>query len=166
MTDPLRHSLAYGALAFGAGGMFGLFLFSSAIGEGYCFLPVAGSGSAFVAGAFFWRLLLEKRGRLTYPRALMAGCLTVGVTHFATLYSAIVGYYLCYIFTGGCKDSLGGPPMNPVTGFPDVLLLAALSLIGVGWISLPLGAGLSGVFLFFRKRRGGSVSVQQEADSQ
>lgn len=96
--------------------------------------------TAFVSGFAFWRLLVARIERPTRLRGSLAGAAAAVLGHFIAMQ--------IYIFTGPAPRVSYGAHGNP----NDVLFglfAGALSLVYIGWLTIPLGAllGYCGIVL-------------------
>ena len=124
-------------------GLFGLaggaIVWSIATGSGYQYFPLAAGLGAFGTTAFFWWLIVARRAGYNAWSGAMAGGLSGIVSHYACWYLYLLGANICYGLTGGCVSSLGEPPIDLLNGLWGTLIFSLVSLMFVGWITVPLG---------------------------
>ncbi len=102
-------------------------------------LFVAAPLATAVIGSLYWRRLESGRGTEPMLVALKATVLS----HFAAFWFYVVLRWLCFISTGRCKGSAGGPPIDPLMGLLSAALGGVLSLLLTGWATVPLCMGLA-----------------------
>lgn len=146
--SPARRSLLFGGLCAGVGLLFGIFVALGAEGDGYRWFFVAAALAAFVSGTALWRVLPERIPRHRLAWGALAGALAGLVSHYLTWYLAFVGANVCFWLTGGCTSSLGEPPANLLEAFAGAAGFTFFSLLIVGWLTVPIGAGLGLAFGF------------------
>lgn len=134
-----RQSLVAGLIAAIAGGLVGGFVALGATGQGFAVFAMAGPAAGLLAGASIWHWLVTRRGRYGLLRGAMTGVLIVIAGHCLTWYLAMLGSWLCHAFTGGCVDSLGQGPIDPLNALWAAIAIGLLSLIVTGWATLPVG---------------------------
>lgn len=113
-------------------------------------MAVAAALASFVVGGLCWRLLIARPGQTALWRGLVMGGLTGLLAH------PLAWYLLSLIFyAGGVRSSLDEPTLNPLEAIPGSLILAAGSILIVGWLTVPLGmvAGV-GFLLLYRRQTG------------
>jgi hypothetical protein len=107
--------------------------------------------SAFLLGKLWWRWLEQRReGSLVV--GLCAGLVVVVCAHVLAFWITIVGNWGCYWLLGECRGSTGEEPLNPANGVVGALVYGVGSLLGLGWVTLPLGGGL-GILAVFAQRK-------------
>lgn len=149
MNASTRGSLTFGLLCALAGSLVAIVLLVGSRGQWW--LLVTAPAAAFICGTAFWRLLPERSPGPTRLRGTLAGGLTGVVSHFVAWYLGYLGANLCFLFTGGCTNSLGEPPADPFAAFPGAAGFTFFSLLVAGWATLPIGALLG--FLFAKKSK-------------
>ena len=135
----LRQSLAAGLIAAIAGGLVGGFLALGATGQGFAAFALAGPAAGLLAGTAIWHWLVTRRGRFGLWRGALAGISIVIAGHCLTWYLVMLGSGICYALTGGCVDSLGQGPIDPLNALWAAVAMGLLSLIVTGWATLPVG---------------------------
>jgi hypothetical protein len=134
-------------LAFAiAGWVCSLWFLSNAIGDWRVMLYAA-PAAAFLGGAFFWWLLVMRPERPRWVRGMIAGALTGLAAHPLAWYLAILVFYVA-----GVRDSLGQETLDPLTGLWASLVYSLLSWVGLGWLTVPIGALVGGVMAFLQSR--------------
>lgn len=140
-----------GILCAVVGAVVGAWVALTATGDGYEVFAAGAPVAAFLTGTFCWWLLIARSGNFAPVRAATAGALAAVLGHLLCWYLLILGSFLWYLATGS-GDSLGGPPLNPLQGFPAAFVYGAFSLLFYGWVTVPAGA-LIGLFLSFVQSR-------------
>lgn len=135
----LRQSLVAGLIASIAGGLVGGFVALGATGQGFAAFAMAGPVAGLLAGTAIWHWLVTRRGRYGLLRGALAGILIVIAGHCLTWYLAMLGSGICHALTGGCVDSLGQGPVDPLNALWAAIAMGLLSLIVTGWATLPVG---------------------------
>lgn len=107
----------------------------------------AAPAAAFLSGAFFWWPLVIRPERPTWLRGMTAGALTGLAVHPLAWYLAILAFYLA-----GVRSSLGEETLDPLTGLWASLVYSLLSLVGLGWLTVPVGALVGGVMVFLQRK--------------
>lgn len=118
----------------------GLTVWGMATGSGYHFFPLSAGLAACGTTAGLWWLIVDRQDSYNLWAGALAGALSGGVAHYLNWYLQIVAANVCYHFTGGCAGSLGEPPVDLLNGLWGAAVLSLLSLLLVGWITVPLGA--------------------------
>jgi len=141
------------ALACGAAGLLiGLWVARQAIATDYAAFPLYATLAALLAGGGLWWLLLARENRYRPLRGVLVGGLAGIVAHPLCWYLAILGQNACYWLWGGCRSSLGEPPVDPLNGLLAAGALALGSLLFFGWLTVPLGALLGGLWAAWARR--------------
>jgi len=124
-------------------GLFGLvggtFVWLMTNGSDYQALPLAAGLGAFGTTAFFWRLIVVRCNNYTARAGMLTGGLSGIASHWVCWYLYLVGVNICYGLTGGCVSSLNEPPLDPLNGLWGTVLFSLVSLMFLGWITVPLG---------------------------
>lgn len=68
---------------------------------------------------------------------VIVGLLTGTIAHYITFILLNIGLNICYWLTGGCTDSLGGPPPSIWFMLGGAFPLSCFSLLFCGWITVP-----------------------------
>lgn len=135
------------ALACGAAGLVvGLWVARQAVASDYALFPLYATLAAALAGGGLWWLLVARRSRYRLPRGAVVGGLAGIVAHPLCWYLAVLGQNACYWLWGGCRSSLNEPPVDPLNGLWAAVLLALGSLFFFGWLTVPLGALVGGLW--------------------
>lgn len=135
--------LAFGLTAF----IFSWLLITGAVGDWQEMLyaaPVA----AFLSGVLGWGLLVNTGRRVTLLKGAGAGALIGLISHPLTWYGAIL-----YLYVSGARNSLGEPTLNPLAGVWASLVYSSLSLLFVGWLTVPIGATLGGILAYIQSKQ-------------
>lgn len=147
--NTLKISLLAGLL----GVIGGLVVWQMASGDGYQFFPVAAGAGAFGTTAFFWWFIVTRRQDYRARIGALAGGLSGMVSHYVCWYLYLVGANGCYWLTGGCTSSLGEPPIDLLNGLWGMLIFSLISLMFVGWLTVPLGMLAGGWYAWKIGRR-------------
>lgn len=134
-----RPAVQIGLMAALLGLAAGLGVWWLAIGGGYEWFPMYAAVAAFLTTTFLWWLIVSRRHKSNAWRGAVAGGLSGGISHYVCWYLQIVGANLCYWTTGGCVSSLGEPPIDLLNGLWGALVLSAVSLFFLGWLTVPVG---------------------------
>ena len=145
MSNKWKKSIVMGTLCAPIGVVIGLFIGLDAIGSGYEFFAVYAGAAAFLTPTLLWRLIVARTEAYTILRGALTGAISGVLSHFVTWYLFILSSNVCYWAFGGCKDSLGEGPMNPLEGLAGAAGLSFFSLLFFGWITVPIGAILGGL---------------------
>ncbi len=133
-------------LAFAvAGWACSLWFLKEALGDWRVMLYAA-PASAFLSGVFFWWLLVIRPERPTWGRGMIAGALTGLAAHPLAWYLAILIFYVA-----GVRDSLGQATLDPLTGLAASGVYSLLSWVGLGWLTVPVGALVGGVMALLQR---------------
>lgn len=140
-----------GLLSAGAGVLIGLLVSSVAIGEGYELFPVYAGAAAFITASGLWWALLARQDTYTITRGATVGAVAGTISHYLCWYLFFLGANICYWLFGGCRSSLGEPPVDPVNALWGAGLFSVGSLLFFGWLTVPAGMVIGG-FLAARQR--------------
>lgn len=152
MKTQTRYSLYYSALSGTTGLLYGICILIVFSNDEYTAIPVLALASAALSGYVFWYYLVERKHRIGYGWALLAGILTVVATHYLVIYMFIIVLNIYSHFTPGYSSSAGGPLMGPVEAIYYTWIYVFASFVFlIGWISLPTGILLSALYCKFRK---------------
>ena len=135
-----------------AGLLIGLWVAGQAVAGDYAVFPLYATLAAVLAGGGLWWLLVARKGRYGLVRGIAVGALAGIVAHPLCWYLAILGQNACYWLWDGCRSSLNEPPVDPLNGLWAAVLLALGSLLFFGWLTLPLGALLGGLWAAWGRR--------------
>ena len=152
--NTLKISLLAGI--FGVAG--GLAVWSIASCSGYEFLPIAAGVGAFGTTAFFWWLIVARRNNYSARAGAIAGGLSGLVSHYVCWYLYLIGANTCYWLTGGCVSSLGEAPLDLLNGLWGMLIFSLVSLVFLGWLTVPLGIVVGAWWARRRINRQGMVN--------
>ena len=150
MNRTIKKSSVMGLFCCPVGILCGLYVSSSATGEGYHLFPVYAGIAAFITASFFWWLIVVRRNTYNMGAGAAVGALSGVVAHYMCWYVQIISANICYWILGGCRSSLGEPPIDLLNGLWGALALSFWSLLFFGWVTSPIGA-LIGVFLVRRQ---------------
>lgn len=132
----------------------GTYVALTAIGEGYQWFPLYAGIAAFVTATILWRLLIERKQKYTTLSGIAVGALIGSVSHYVCWYLQILVANLWYAFFGTGASSLGDPPMDLLTAIPAAFTFSAWSWFFFGWLTIPAGGIIGGVFCrYLRKNR-------------
>ncbi len=140
-----KRSLYFGLLSCPVGLAVGIFLRISAIGD-YSEFPYHSTFAAFFAPFLAWFFIIERPSKFSPNRGAFAGVVGVMFAHYLCWYSSLLVSNIQYWFFGIQIGSLGGPPINPIFGLIAVLLYTFISYIFLGWLTIPLGAGIGWIY--------------------
>lgn len=143
------------ALACGLAGLaVGLVVRQIATADDYDIFPVYAVLAAALTGAGLWWLLVARRGLYRPVRGMLTGALAGIVAHYVCWYLAILAHNACYWLWGGCRGSLGEPPVDPLAGLAAAAMLTLGSLLLFGWLTVLLGAVIGGLWAAWLRRQG------------
>jgi hypothetical protein len=103
--------------------------------------------AAFLTGFGLWWSLLSLRPQVTVLYGLIAGALIGILAHPVAWYLAML-----WLYFSGETSSLGEPTFTPLEGLIYAPLSSLLSLIAVGWLSVPLGLVGGGLVVYLQSR--------------
>jgi hypothetical protein len=146
-----RTTLLMGTLCGVAGLLIGLWVSLTATGEGYELFAVYAFMAAFIVASSLWWLILARRRTYSLGRGAVAGALAGLLSHYVCWYLLILGSNVCYWVWGGCRSSLGEPPIDPLNALWAAAVFSAGSLLFFGWLTVPIGA-LIGSLVAVRQR--------------
>ena len=146
MKPQLSTTLWMGLFCGAVGLLVGLWVWNLAIAEDYAAFPAYTTLAAALTGAGLWWLLVARLGLYRPLRGAFAGGLAGIVAHYLCWYLAILANNVCYWGWGGCQASLPGPPVDPLNGLWAAAILALGSLFFFGWLTVPAGALIGGLW--------------------
>jgi hypothetical protein len=149
---PLSGTVAMGLLCASVGALAALLIVWVATGSGYESFFIAAPLAAFIAGALFWWLLVARKNHHGTARGVAAGALAGAIGHYICWYFFFLFAFACHAFTGGCTDSLGQPPVNPLLALGAASIYSGVSLLLCGWLTIPAGGLLGGLLAIARRR--------------
>ncbi|MBI4930808.1 MAG: hypothetical protein HY841_08610 [Bacteroidetes bacterium] len=153
MTLTLKYSLLNSAMGL----IVGLLVLGMATGDGYFMFPIAAAMAAFVTGGLFWKIINGNSKDLKTPRVILTGILTGSISHYVCWILVSAGMNICYLTTGKCTDSFGGPPASVASMLIGSFAFTFFSLLFFGWLTIPVSTAI-GLFLKFRQK---NKNVQQ-----
>ncbi|QJR12994.1 hypothetical protein DSM104443_04088 [Usitatibacter rugosus] len=116
--------------------------------ESYRFFAVPAGIAAFLTGAFNWWLFIGWKSKLSVRRGILAGLL-----------AGIGGQYICWLLVlwGAWMAAMTGllaqkDVIDPLNALWGAAAFTAWSLLFMGWITVPGGAMLGGLFAALQKR--------------
>lgn len=145
-----------GAVCCPVGVLVGYILFRDAIGDGWDTFPCYSGTAAFLAPATVWWLLVEKKQLYSVLRGSVAGALGALTAHYLCWYLEIIYYNINYWLLGGPGSSLGEPPIDPLNGLWGALVFSLYSYLFVGWITIPVGSLIGGIYASVLKKKAAS----------
>jgi hypothetical protein len=148
----LTGSTTMGLLCAAVGALTAVLVLASATGAGYEWLLLAAPAAAFVTGKLLWWLLMERPDRSGTARGVLTGAIAGAVAHYPCWLLLIGASSACHAITGGCTDSLGEAPMNPLQALPAAAVYSAVSLVFYGWLTIAAGGLLGGLLATVRRR--------------
>lgn len=137
--DSFVRSICFGFCTCTIGLIVGVFIRVSAIGD-YSEFPYHATSASFLAPTLSWLLIVEKGKNYSKKRGITAGVIGIIIAHYLCWYSLLVVSNIQYHMFGMKIGSLGGPPIDPLSGLIAVLLYTVISYLVVGWITIPAGA--------------------------
>lgn len=149
----MKRSLLMGAFYSPVGIVIGVFVWRTAVGEGYQWFPVYAGVAAFLASCFFWWLFVERKKRSQIRFGVIAGTMSGLLSHYVCWYLQIIGSNIQYWLFDSFKSTLGEPPIDLLNGLWGALSLSLWSWLFLGWITIPLGALIGGLFIWYLNRK-------------
>jgi hypothetical protein len=137
--------VTYAAVCGSAGALISGAFVAGAGGEGWWVLVPSASVGSFCTAWLIWRTSASLHARADPAIGAILGVFTSVVAHYATWYVAIVSFWLCAVFSGDCRSSLGERPMNPLYAVVGAGVFAIWSLYLAGLASVPVGAAIGAV---------------------
>jgi hypothetical protein len=131
----LKVWIKYGLLNSLIGLIIGTHTAITAIGDGYYVFGIAAPIAAFFTGGLLWRLIVKDK--LVTIRIVITGLLTGTISHYVTFMLLSIQSNICYWTSGGCTDSLGGPPASIMSMLTGAFGFSFFSLLFYGWITAP-----------------------------
>lgn len=113
----------------------------------YLVMAIAAPFSAAFIGTVSWTIFTSFGKRINIWKGIVTGILAGSVSHYLTWYASIIVLYL-----QKSVSSLGEPTVGPIDGIWASLIMTFFSLAVIGWITIPLGAAIGGLFAAFSKR--------------
>ncbi|MCC6129097.1 MAG: hypothetical protein IT186_04150 [Acidobacteria bacterium] len=159
--EPERPSALLAGLAFGTMGLAAaLFVLWNGRATGWWVVVFSAGLASFLAGVFFWRVFSSRDGRISFPRAGLAGAFAGALSHPLAWYIAILVSLLT-----GTKGYGEIRVLGPIDGLWASLVMSFWSLLLIGWITVPAGvlAGLLYLGLHRRLSRRNSVARGPDA---
>jgi hypothetical protein len=96
-------------------------------------------------GSFLlWLFVVERPKKWTISRGATAGALGGILSHYSSSYIGLLYANYEYWALGKQIGSLPGPPINPLIGLFSVLFNMLLTLLVIGWFTVPV-SGMLGV---------------------
>ena len=152
-TAVLR-SLSIGILYCPVGLSLGAFVAYQAAGEGYRFFPVYAGAAALITCSVLWWLIVEMPGRRSVAAGIVAGALGGLLSHpvcwYLKILAANIGYWV--LRSSAYSSSFGEPPVDPLNGLWGAFVLSLWSWLFFGWVTIPSGGIIGGVFARLVKR--------------
>ncbi len=130
----------------------GIYISISAIGSGYELFPLYAGFASFLTPFGFWYILIETHRTYRISLGIAAGILSGIISHYVCWYMLIASANIQHYFFNSFQSSLGDPPMNFIEGFSGSLGLTYFSLLFFGWITIPTGGTIGGIFCWHLKR--------------
>jgi hypothetical protein len=161
MASPLRRSLQMGACCAPIGFVAGALFAATATGEGYGVLKLLWPAASFLSGTAVWWLMVERRARIRAASGAKVGVLASVLSHFLVVYIGVTSPWVCYTLWGGCLD--GGNGVNPVFGLAAGALGGAVTLVALGWLTVPAGAFVGWSLVGAERRRAEMLERPEES---
>ncbi len=141
----------FAGLAFGLSGLLAvLFTFKrvpSAF-SGMIMLQYITPLAPFLTGTFFWWLLVSRTKRITIARGVWVGMLIGMLSHFFAWYAALL------VSPVPAVQNVPGAQMPSLTQYLLIGLgNSVMSIIGIGWITVPGGGLLGGILVYLQSRK-------------
>ena len=149
---PIRRSLLMGAFCCPVGVVVGCILVRMANGDGWEMFPWYAGTAAFLAPATVWWFLVEKKQLYSVLRGSVAGALGAVTAHYLCWYLEIICYNINFWLFADPGSSLEVPPIDPLNGFWGALVFSIYSYLFVGWITIPIGSLIGGIYASGLKR--------------
>lgn len=148
----ILNSLVMGACCAVVGLLASIAIVLLATGTGYEVMLFTAPMAAFLTGSVFWWIFRARQGSYGVRGGAVTGAAAGIVAHFVCWYLTILGASVCFITTGGCTDSLGGAPVDPLFGLIGATILSVVSLLFAGWFTVPVGALIGGALAHLQGR--------------
>ena len=147
--DDRKYVLGFGAVCGVFGVACGIVVAILAMpNEDYRYFFVPAGVAAFLTGAFNWWLFIGRKSKLSVRRGMLAGLL-----------AGIGGQYICWLLTlwGAWTASMVGllaqkDIIDPLNALWGAAAFTFFSLLIMGWITVPGGAMLGGLFAALQKK--------------
>lgn len=129
------------ALVFGAAGCAVAYLIFACFSPGEKrdsnSLAISSGAAAFGVSFLFWRIFCASPQLISARRGALVGILTGVLAHPVAWYLAIV-----WTYASGARTSLGDSTLNPLEGVPACFVYAGMSILLMGWLTVPAGGML------------------------
>ena len=152
MNNAVAQSGVMGVMCALFGGFVGLGVLGQFSGKGYEAFPLLSAGASFLTGAVLWWLIVARTGHPGIWRGMLAGVLAALGGHYVTWYLFIVLQNAKYRLLG-TVSSLGDAPIGLVDGLWGAVALTFFSYLFVGFLTVPSGAIIGGLYGWFLKHR-------------
>ena len=128
---------------------------NDATGEGWENIAYVAALAAAISGFGWWWVLMNKPGKRPVLKGLLTGILVVVSAH-------LLVWYLAMLLN--LSDWLQGDSFLSVLGesLTGGLVIAVLSLVVAGWVTLPLGAIAGSIVAYLQFRRSSPVEPTAE----
>ena len=110
-------------------------------------LPILSGISAFIGSSLMWLLIVDRPNNWSEDRGVVAGVSGAIVAHYLNSYISLLIANYGYWILGKQIGSLPGPPMDPLFGILAMLFYMLLSLLIIGWFTIPVGALIGVVYV-------------------
>ncbi len=138
------NSMKIGLLYSIIGLLIGLYI-SNPFTNDWRYFYLFSSFSGFITTALLWQLFIEKSKRRSLIKAVFIGLLTGILSHYVCWYLQLSGYYFYDLFFG-IDAAANAKPVHPFQGLLYAFVLTLYSLMLFGWITVPAGMVLCGIF--------------------
>ena len=120
------------------------------VAPGFAPFVIASCLVSAVLGPALWWWAIVKPGRLSVRRGIGVGGLGGILVHPLVWYALFVEAYL----SGRSTVFLGLLVTNPVKDILSALVVAVISLLWAGWITVPIGALVGGILALLQSKSG------------
>ena len=153
MKTSLKRSFYMGLFCCPIGILIGIYISISAIGSGYDWFPFYAGLASFLTPLGFWIILIETHRTYRISLGIAVGILSGIISHYVCWYLWIISANVQHLFFDSFHSSLGDPPMNLIEGFTGSLGLTYFSLLFFGWLTIPAGGIIGGIYCWHLKRK-------------
>jgi hypothetical protein len=116
------------------------------LGAGWREFPAIAAAGSFLAGFVVWWQYVALPGRTGAGRGAVAGLATGLLAHPATWYLFICLNWALIRLNLRTGPIEGDEPLNPLNGLAGAVVFSVISLVLLGWLTIPVG-GLTGALI-------------------
>jgi hypothetical protein len=149
----MKNSVTMGLLCMPPGLAIGLYVAVNAQGKGYDLFPIFAGMAAFFTSFLFWWWLIEKRKETRKKFGILAGALSGFFAHFVTWYLYILAFYLDNTLSKIETSAVNPDLLGPLSGLWGAFVLSFWSLLFFGWLTIPYGAIIGGIFILKNQKK-------------